>query len=85
MNEWLTSKEFAAELKVSTRTLSTWRKRGLVIPAGFTPGGHPRYHIDQVAEVLAARGRAATTSRVVRVDQVLSASKARADARRRGA
>ncbi len=46
----LTEKELAAALRVSTKTLSTWREAG-IIPF-FGRGYVIRYRLDQVLEAL---------------------------------
>lgn len=77
------SKTFAALLGVSTRTLYTWRKKGLAVPAGWTPGARPRprWRRSQAAEILNVK---APTAPVAQPSTAVAAAKARAAARRRG-
>lgn len=54
-SDWLTSREFAALIKVTPRTLAKYRAQGRIEPAGETPGGHPRYLAEQANELLRSR------------------------------
>ena len=44
--------ELAAVLGVAIITLRRWHAAGTLVPAGPTPGGHRRYDISQVRQVL---------------------------------
>ena len=50
----LTTGELATELEVSPRAVQNWARRGFITPAFITPGGHMRWHLDDVrAEIRA--------------------------------
>lgn len=48
--------ELAAVLGVAIITLRRWHAAGTLVPAGPTPGGHRRYDISQVRQVLGLAG-----------------------------
>ncbi len=50
--EWLTRQQAADRLGVSARTLSRWVEHGRC-PVHRTPGGRPRFRVDQVDALIA--------------------------------
>lgn len=46
----VTTKDAAAALNVSTRTLHRWITAGIVKPSDQTAGGHYRWDVDKVRE-----------------------------------
>ena len=44
----MTTKQFAARIGVSVRTLIRWHQRGILVPAVVLPTGARRYSEDQV-------------------------------------
>lgn len=50
-DRWLTPRDFANLLSISTRTLRRYVAQGLVAPAHL-PGGQPRYRASQADELL---------------------------------
>jgi hypothetical protein len=54
-----TTGQLASELEVHVRTVQRWHREGLIRPAWVTPGGHPRWDVDDVRRQLAdlQRGR----------------------------
>jgi DNA-binding transcriptional MerR regulator len=47
----------AKAIGVAHSTLARWWKEGLVTPALVTPGGHARWHVEDLREQLRARRR----------------------------
>ncbi|MCO5168057.1 MAG: helix-turn-helix domain-containing protein [Planctomycetes bacterium] len=67
----LTSREFAARLAVTDRTVRDWVKKGLLVPACRTPTGRLRFSEGQVEEIV-ERGRPTERARDIEA-HVLSA------------
>jgi excisionase family DNA binding protein len=53
----LRTSDVAALFQVSERTVSEWARRGR-IPSVRTPGGHRRYPVDQIRDLLDETGAA---------------------------
>lgn len=53
----LRTSDVAALFQVSERTVSEWARRGR-LPSVRTPGGHRRYPVEEVRELLDAAGQA---------------------------
>ena len=60
---YLTTRQLAERVGVTPPTVREWIKRGLLVPAGWTPTGRPRFLPSQVEEALSGppslQGRAA--------------------------
>jgi predicted site-specific integrase-resolvase len=55
--EWLTQQQVADRLQVSRRTVERWRKGDPpLLPTYRTPGGDPRFHPADVANLLTLEG-----------------------------
>ncbi|MGH3585604.1 MAG: MerR family DNA-binding transcriptional regulator [Pseudonocardia sp.] len=48
----LTTGEVARELGLSARSIARWAQEGKLIPALYTPGGHPRWRLGDVEDQL---------------------------------
>ena len=48
-----TTGQLAEELEVHVRTVQRWHREGAIQPAWVTPGGHPRWDVDDVRRQLA--------------------------------
>ncbi|MEJ2862548.1 MerR family DNA-binding transcriptional regulator [Actinomycetospora flava] len=48
-----TTGQLANELEVHVHTVQRWHREGLIRPAWVTPGGHPRWAVEDVRSRLA--------------------------------
>jgi len=63
----LRTSDVAALFQVSERTVSEWARRGR-IPSVRTPGGHRRYPVDQIRDLLDETGAAGSELLPLRSD-----------------
>lgn len=65
-NDLLFTKELAARLRVSPRTVQNWRQKGLIRPELMTPGGQARWIEADVREQLRVLAERAEQERAER-------------------